>query len=468
VGRRATACAVSAVALGLLGSCAYQAQQRASGWLTVETRHVQLRTTLARDAAVQLAQEMQRAYDVLTHYALPCAHIGEQDRAQVTALPDWQIPELRPGAGGFYGGDDVTWLADYEGQIVVPDQLDSSSTQVFQHELTHWLAAACFTRMPSWLNEGLAGFFETMRVTPNSVTLGLPPYEFSRGDDSVSLPRATRRDGQSITVVPLNTLPSLDSVFTHSGPWISHSRGDTTRRYATAWALVHLLLVGAPDLAPVFERYLAELQTSRGDPRAAFARAFDGVPLQDRLNVYLRRPSMDLLRSGPPAAAALQEPASIRVRAMPSDEAHLHLAWLSRGLDERFRLHIEEAKRSSRTRTAAHLLAAAARLADRDFAGAEREIREGQRGDPDNVAFLEAQVDILLARKAPPAELDAAVAQLRPRAVTAGQICTLATVALRMGDRKTAQELSERSVQLRPRLAMCRFEALVREAAGVP
>jgi hypothetical protein len=67
--------------------------QRASGWLVVETSHIQLRTNIGRGAAVRLASEMQRSCDVLARHALPCPPKGDEDRVQVTVLPVWQLDQ---------------------------------------------------------------------------------------------------------------------------------------------------------------------------------------------------------------------------------------------------------------------------------------------------------------------------------------------------------------------------------------
>jgi hypothetical protein len=52
------ACVAAAVSIGLAG-CGYPVHQRASGWLVVETSHIQLRTNIGRGAAVRLASEMR-------------------------------------------------------------------------------------------------------------------------------------------------------------------------------------------------------------------------------------------------------------------------------------------------------------------------------------------------------------------------------------------------------------------------
>jgi hypothetical protein len=416
---------------------------------------------------------MQRSYDVLAHYALPCAPKGDEDRVQVTMLPYWQFVEnADKGAGGFYAPAGVTWLADHGGQIVLPDDLGPKSRQFFLHEMTHRLVESCFARAPAWLNEGLAGFFETMVVESDRVTIGRPAYvipthaaPFTPLLPGMQRPPARSEyaiiDGLRIGIVPLDTLPSIASMLALTS-WQGHNWNETVPRYATAWALVHFLVLGAPDLAPRFETYLSGLKNVRVDPRGLFAKLFQDVPLQLRLIEYLARGSFDTLQSTHPFEP--EAGSGPRVRDMPEAEAHVHLAWLgarTRDPDrrERVRLHLATAKQDPRTRVAACLVAAYALLANRDLAGAEREVQDGLRDAPDNPSLLEAQLDVLLDRKAGAAELTTAAQRLQPVARTSGAVCSLALAALRTGNRASARELAERALQLDPRGIGCRDSA---------
>jgi hypothetical protein len=427
----------------------------------IETENIQLRTSIRRDLAVQLARDMQRTYDVLARYALPCAAGRDTDRVPVTVLPAAQFTQLLPVASGFYRRRPVTWLADYDGQLVIPDDLGFASRQVFQHEVIHRLVAACFVSIPTWLNEGLASFFETTLYTGDGVTFGRPPYLIT-DERRVDRPTRVFVDFQSVRVVPKRLLPSLEDLFALRTFSPGHDWTETTAAYATAWALVHFLVLGAPDLTPRYEAFLAELRTPGRDARAAFAKAFEGVPLQDRLNAYVQRGQFDVLQSRPSAVIHRSGRINPRVRDMPEEEAHLHLAWMHAWMTDedgryRFREHVAAAKQHPRTRKAAYLVAAMALLSARDLAGAEREVQEGLREAPDDPSLLEAHVDILLAGKPSATELEAAAERLRRVATTAGQLCSLAQVALRRGDRKTAAELSARGLRLDPRLLVCRI-----------
>jgi hypothetical protein len=434
----------------------------------VETENIQLRTSIRRDRAVQLAREMQRTYDVLARFALPCAARRDTDRVPVTVLPGREFTQLRPIAAGFYRSQQVTWLADYDGQIVLPDDLGFVSRQVFQHEVTHRLVVACFASVPTWLNEGLASFFETMFYTGDGVTFGRPPYVFT-DERRVRRPTSVLVDFQAVRVVPSDLMPSLDGILAMRTTAQPHQWAERTAAYAASWALVHFLVLGAPDLTPRYEAFLAELRNPGRDARAVFAKAFEGVPLQDRLNEYLRRGKFDMLQSRPSAVIPRSGRINPRVRDMQAEEAHLHLAWMYAGIpdeESRDRLgdHLAAAKQHPRTRRAAYLVAAMAHLMTRDLAAAEREVQEALRDAPDDAALLEAHVDILLAGKPAAAELEAAAERLRRVARTAGQLCSLAKVAQRRGDHKTAVELSARGLQLDPRLLICR----VTEGADAP
>ena len=452
-------CVVSAVLVGLTG-CAYPVHERASGWLMVETSHIQLRTNIRRDAAIQLANEMQYSYELLANYALPCAHRGDEDRVQVTVLPTPQFVQYAgPNVGGFYNRARVTWFADHDSQVVLPDDLGLESNQVVLHEMTHRLVEACFVRAPPWLNEGLAGFFETMLVEADRVVIGYPPYAI-RTSLRVGPPTSSRGYGLRIWPVAMYALPSIESMIGLT-TWQAHEWTETAPRYATAWALVHFLVIGAPDLGPRFKAYLEGLQNPASDPQRLFAKLFEDVPLQDRLNKYLLTGNLQLLKSNHPLGKrdGGWEP---RVRDMREEEAHVHLAWMNaRARDEqgrdRLQLHLAAAMQNPRSRDDAYLVAAYARLASGDLAGAQREVEDGLRESPDKPAFLEARLDVLLARKAGAAELRTAAERLRPLAKTSGQFCSLALAALRTGDREPARELADQGLQLDPRRIGCRF-----------
>jgi hypothetical protein len=398
------ACLISAF---VASGCAYQAEKRAAGWLVVDAPGVRLRTTIRRADALALVGQMQRIRDVLAGNALRCADRADRGPVEVTALPWHYLQEVGPSAEGHYRSTSVSWLAEFRDRIVVWSHAGKSTLQtgskrsrsmkqLFQHELAHHLIDACFPNTPIWLHEGLASLLETTHLQRERVTFGVPRFILVKSGST----RYTIVDGDGLemTAVGIRQLPTLDELFAASreGRFYRNELGfDRTTAYAAAWALVHMLELGDDELRPRFARYLQSLRGGKGDPDALFAQAFQGVPLQSRFTGYVRRGEFQLLLKPiePPTEV------SVRVRSMSPAEAHLEWARLlccrdDRANREHLREHLLAAKRSPETRSRAHLLAALRLVADKDLAGAEREVLDGLRTDPKNPSLLEARLDL--------------------------------------------------------------------------
>jgi hypothetical protein len=391
----------------------------------------------------------------------------------VAVLPESQFREISHATGGEYHPSGVTWFSDFDGQILMPDSGGEVSRRTFQHELVHRLVESCFPAAPRWLNEGLATFFSTMLVRSDRVIIGRPRYVISAAlegrfhaasgpaawrstERGRSLQRVMQGD-ELVWVVPLDLLPSINQLLAVT-EWSTEDAVATTARYAAAWSLVDFFMLGAPDLRSRFERYLEGLRVRGTDARALFANTFEGVALQQRLDAYLIRGKFDLLMSSPDSQVFAAAPVR-QVRDMSEEEGHLQLAWLAADTPgdkarEHVQLHLAVAKQHPSTRDAGYLLAAYIRLQTRDLANADHEVQEGLRGARNSAAFLEAHLDILLARKAPIAELRAAAAELQPVATTAGALCSLSVAAMRAGDTAAATDFAERARQLHPRTAL--------------
>lgn len=443
----------------MLGGCAYKPQTRASGWIVVETEHVRVRTNVAQSRAVEIASELQQIRDALAGSVLACSIAGGSDRLPVTVLPSWEFREIASDeAAGEYQTWNISWLADYEGQVILPDDLGLDTRQVYQHELAHHFFASCLPSAPAWLNEGLARLLETASVGEGVVTIGLPPYELVKGSRRAE-PIADSLHGVSVVALSLDRLPSIQRVMTmpeedfYAGG--SHASLAMEANYATAWALVHLLELGASDLHPRFVRFLRGLRELDVDPAALFAREFGGVPLQERLDGYVGRGQF----AHRELSARSQRRSAARVRRMTAGETHLHRAWLWSGAivkqDGRrhVREHLAAARRDPAGRAAAHVLAAINLVVAHDLGGAEREVLDGLRFAPADPSLLQAYVELLLERGA---DAVAAAARLRAVARTPEQMCTLAMAAIARGAADEALALAARGLQMKPRSWRCR------------
>jgi hypothetical protein len=94
------------------------------------------------------------------------------------------------------------------------------------HEVSHLITAAHLGPTPPWLTEGLAEYFETMRV---------------KGQGGVIYPNQAH-----IKRLKSMPLPRLQDYLTLDRPaWYGEDR---SRNYAIAWSLMHFLMKGAPGM----------------------------------------------------------------------------------------------------------------------------------------------------------------------------------------------------------------------------
>jgi hypothetical protein len=451
--------ALSLLLILVAGGCAYKAQTRAAGWTVAETAHVRVQAPIAPKRAAELAGQLQAIRDTLAATVLPCAFHGKRDPVLVTILPESEYGDIAPElAAAHYRGWNVGWLPEYEGQIVMPDRLGRETRQIYQHELTHHLIKSCLPRAPIWLHEGLASFVETVVVEPKArrVVVGVPPFIITKERRQ---PQYVNYKGVRLLVLSRDLLPPIARMrATSAGELYGGGAHDSIRSvasYATAWALVHMLELGAPDLRGRFHRFLGGLRRLDADPDALFAAEFEGVDLQARLTRYLLAGHWPYIRRPAPAPRNV----AARVSTMSAGDAHLHWAWLwsshwaKEGGDQRVREHLQAARQHPATRARAHLFAATLRLGARDLAGAEREVTAGLRRAPRDPQLLHAQVELLLERGA---DASGPAGRLAAVARTGEQLCAVADVELARGRLQEALRFAVRGLDARPSSSRCR------------
>jgi len=131
-----------------------------------------------------------------------------------------------------------------------------------RHEFTHGILYGSVRRLPLWLDEGLAEYFEVAGPQPGTVK----PETSRRLVEAVA--NGWRPD--------LERLEQLDNV-------ADMGQGD----YEEAWAWVHFLLHSDPGLKPVLLSYLHDLQTGSGG--GSLSRRLHQTGLKDwsRLTAYI-------------------------------------------------------------------------------------------------------------------------------------------------------------------------------------
>lgn len=169
--------------------------------------------------------------------------------------------------GYFQPGADVN-------HIVVPLALsDEDAQSVHNHEAVHLLLAATARRVPDWLNEGLAQYYSTMKVSAGGATLGSP----------VARHAAVLRKAR---LVPPARLFEIDR---GSRDYRTGAARDLF--YAQSWAIVHYLVSADAGRGHLRLFRFLEMLASGMKVEESFRRAFelDYAALERGLADYVRR-----------------------------------------------------------------------------------------------------------------------------------------------------------------------------------
>jgi tetratricopeptide (TPR) repeat protein len=342
-------------------------------WREVRSAHVLLQTDLSSGKARELAQEVERMYEVVLHglFRTPPPPLG---LLRVIALrSEEEFGLFAPkNAAAYYRAGDV-----YGPTIVMPGVFAEAQRIVVAHEITHHVTAQVFARQPRWFSEGLASYMETVGSSgPNNTPTmgGIPRYLYR-----LAFPYHGGI-GRVLTATDLTD--------------------DTGRPYALAWALVHFLVNHHPQELGQLEARFARGQ----DPAVAWREVFprwdpasrDGADALDReLGGYLGRGKFGYRDVKLPPAQPVAE------RPMSAAEAHgvrLSLPWINRGEKvepARVRAETDEALAHDAGHVAALALLAAG-------APPEERLRLAERATAAHPEDVRAW--LLLGRALPPAE----------------------------------------------------------------
>ncbi len=175
----------------------------------------------------------------------------------------------------------------------------TETTSTLKHELTHHLAAYIYRRQPRWFSEGMAQFFETMRLSEDGKTATL-------GDVNLDAMQAYN----------FNRTVSVADAFAWGGKLDAMDEATTSGLYGLSWLLVHWLYNTHPQQ---FDRYQT-LLVKGIDPDKAWKVAFPTLTpaaLDVELNQYVHLGEFRNL-----SIAVPEVPDAQRARPMTSAEVH--------------------------------------------------------------------------------------------------------------------------------------------------
>lgn len=289
----------------LLAGCAHslvRSDIHQRGWLLVETAHISLRTDLDRHHARARARWLEVSWRVLAREYEVIATGASPPRRQFAVIflarcADFDQIRSRMAAAGFTSridGEDVAVTC--EGHMFFTPE----------HELTHMFNHHYVGRLPRWLDEGLAVYYETLLpMWGGRVLLGAAP----RVAHGVSKYR-----------VPPPSLRALRAL----SPDEFYDPTHILMNYFCAWKLVHMLSTSDAGRLAGFHLYLAALHAGIPEP-AAWQQAFRDLPAGSLDRAYAAYPGRtrprEFTRSYPESRPAT------RFRALRAGE--IHALWAS-------------------------------------------------------------------------------------------------------------------------------------------
>jgi len=222
--------------------CAIPSQ--AENWVKVKSPHFTVLSNGSERQARQMALGFEQIHAVFTN-VIPGLRTDSSAETIVIAPKDLStLNELFPGdkkytshlAGLFLKG----WETDYA--VVRLDIQDEDRAAVY-HEYIHKLLHLNFTRLPTWVDEGLAEFFGNTWMRSDGIFIGAP----SQG---------RLIDLRSRPMYPIETILSVG----HGSPYY-RDEDKAPMFYAESWSLTHFLMFGqGMEQGRKMNVYLASLQ----------------------------------------------------------------------------------------------------------------------------------------------------------------------------------------------------------------
>ena len=275
-------------------------------WVEVRSPHFVVVSNAGRRPARKIAEHFEQIRELFTQ-VIPgrVAESGpplrvfavSDERTLKRLLPEyWEQRDRTRPAGVFR--DTPTGA-----QVVVrADLLGGEDYGIVYHEYFHFLIHGTRFKMPVWLNEGLASYWSSTRLTSKAAEVG-------RSD------RARLAYIRSGHFLPLEELMAVDRSSPHYG------RSDKIQQfYAQSWALTHYLMLG--DRSGKGREQLVDYlrRIAGGEPsQEAAPRAFGDLEgLESRLKAYTRKLLMPYVKMTPPAPLAEDQ---FQIRDLPRAEA---------------------------------------------------------------------------------------------------------------------------------------------------
>ena len=293
-------------------------------WSEITTPHLVLRTDVEPASARRVVTALEGLYEAL-------AHVMPRPRGAPAVKLDVVVFDRREDYDALFGPErrqagffTQKLDADFEPRpiLVFYDDPRVGIETVFLHELAHRFLRERFARIPPWLDEGLAQYYETLRFASGHLVIG--ERRSAAYVDFAALPfrdHVAYEGAHDLRVpapAPVATAPSLGELLGARERDL-HARARRARFYAAAWRLSHLLMSREEAR---FSSFLHELERG-ANARAAFTRTFgdEAARIEPAYHDYLTEVHL------PTRSVAFRPPPEAPLEHRLMRDAGVHLLW---------------------------------------------------------------------------------------------------------------------------------------------
>jgi tetratricopeptide (TPR) repeat protein len=275
--------------LALAGPAGAEVRLDADPWLRIDSPAFTIYSNAGERRTLELARELEKMSAALRSSILPQRQGNPPVRLflfrRSGSFDSYRDALLGPGSD-----KDGIFFSRPSGSFIIIDGGARGAHRVAFHELTHQLVHGSYGLVPLWVNEGMAGLFETFQLDGLRARAG----RVERSD--LLMLRKAR--------IPLDELLTMNA---RSEDFLSGPRSRLV--YAQTRLMIHYILLGIPSRADRLPVYL-DLLRARTEPVEAFERAF-GMTLRQfegELVAYSHRKIHSMLTLEPESAPLSDSP----------------------------------------------------------------------------------------------------------------------------------------------------------------
>jgi hypothetical protein len=452
-------------------SCTYGEPLKAPGaggpaWIRVESEHFIVVSDLDRAEAESIARELEDGLDAIAQIAFEQPRTAI-DPAMVVIFRDTNELHrfLPPLLGGAFATHALSGDPESPRFVIAQGKLTEETRSNFFHELTHDLFDLNFGVAPTWLAEGWAEYYGSVRIEGDQIRVGAPLQHITF-TDGPSFQRFRNASGVVYIAIPVGRVPSATDLIhmtkeaLYAGDTAEQPSDESALRsltnYVGSWALLHMLLDGPEPYQKRFQAF-ADLARSGKSVESAFAQAFADVPprrFDADFRAYLGTKQIGVWRMPyvrPTRALAPKE------RYLNDAEVHLLWAQLTPWRGPRAALaerELNAAEEAAPNWPDATYYRGLFSYVQRDFGAAETRIQAALKSSPDDPRFLFGLLSLRYAQKREGAKNDDRILDVALRLARSARTAVEfndAAEALRSFSRSAeALPLAERAVALAP------------------